>query len=87
MPRADGRRSLLEVLAGRHQAGDLGIHDVAAMRDFEIAQNFGKAEHAHGDDDEADAVSKFRDVEVHTARAGFKIGADHRQHETEQDHA
>jgi hypothetical protein len=76
-----------EILARRHQAGDLGMQDVAAFGGhFEIADDFRKAEDAHGDDDEADAVREFGNVEGHAAGAGFEIRTDHRQQQAGEDH-
>ena len=63
------------------------LHDVAALlRHFQVADDLGKAEHAHRHVGEADAVGQFGDVEGHAAGAGFQIGADHRQQQAGEDH-
>ena len=49
-----------------------------SARQFEIADDLGEAEDAHGDVGEADAVGEFRDVEGHAPGAGLEVGADHR---------
>ncbi len=71
----------------RHQAGDLGVEDIAALgRKLEIADDLRESEHAHGDIGEPDAVGQLRDVEGHAAGAGFEVGADHRQQQPHEDH-
>ncbi len=76
-----------QVLARRHQAGDLLADDVAVLgRDFEVADDLRKSEHAHGDVGEADAVRQLGDVEGHAAGAGLEIGADHREQQAGHHH-
>ena len=87
VPRAIAPGRVDQILAGRHQSADLGVQDVATLlRQFEIADDLRKPEHAHGDVGEADAVGEFREIEGHAAGAGFEIGADHRQEQAKDDH-
>jgi hypothetical protein len=82
------RRGVLQVLLGRHQARDLLLHEVAiflATR-IQIADDFRKAEQAHGDRGKAQTVGEFRNVERHARRAGLDVRADHGQQQTEHDH-
>ena len=53
---------------------------------LEISNDLGQAEHPHGDDDKADAVSQLREPEAVTRDAGIDIGAGQPKHETDDDH-
>ena len=75
------------------RSGSVGIRLVILLSmmsrvpvDFQIAQDFAEAEHAHADDDEADAVGQFRDAPGHALGAGLEVGADHRHQQAGQDH-
>ena len=83
VPRPIGAGGRLEVGPGRHQAGELGLEDVARLGLLQVAHDLGEAEHAHGDHDEADAVGQFGNIERHARLAGLDVGADHRQQQPE----
>ncbi len=54
---------------------------------LQVADDLAEAEHAHGDDDEADAVGQLRHIEREALGAGVHVGADQAQEEAEHDHA
>ena len=77
-----------QVLPRRHQTFDLAFYDVAALlRHFQIADDFGKTEHAHCHIGKADAVGQFGDIESHATSAGLKIRPNHRQQKASEDHS
>nr|GAJ37124.1 hypothetical 31.6 kDa protein in TAR-I ttuC' 3'region [Bradyrhizobium sp. DOA9] len=84
----DRRRRIGQILPGRHQAGDLLLNEIAvhlgAM--VEIANDLGKAEHAHRHRRKAEAVGKLRNVEGHARGAGLDVRTDHRKQQAEHDH-
>ena len=52
----------------------------------QVGDDFAEAEHAHGDDDEADAVGQLWDVEGEARRAGNDVGVDLAQQQAQHDH-
>ena len=79
--------------ADAFRSGSVGIRPVTLActisrraRLLQVAQDFAEAEHAHADDDEADAVGQFRNAPGHALGAGLEVRADHRQQQTRQDH-
>ena len=76
-----------QVLPRRHQALDLAFTmsrlscDISRLRMISA-----KAKNTHGDVGEADTVGQLGDIEGHAARARLKVGPDHRQQQTGQDH-
>ena len=84
---ADGAGRSLQIRQRRHQAGDLGLDDLAALlRLSRLRRISPKPNTPMRDDDEADAVGQFGDAEGHALGAGLEIGADHRQQQADQDH-
>ncbi len=62
---------------------------IAALRValvLEIGDDLAEAEHAHGDDDEADAVGELRQAERVARDAGVDVGADQPEQEPDHDH-
>ncbi len=53
---------------------------------LEIRDDFRKAEDAHGDRDEADAVGQFRNIEAEARHARVDVGANQSQQQPEHDH-
>ena len=87
VPRRTGHGAGLQVCHRRHQALDLGGDEIAPLGVAEILDDLGHAEHAHGDDDEADAVEEIADAEREARVAGIDVGADETQQHAEEDHA
>ncbi len=76
----------LEVVARRHQVGDLGHQHFARALVFEVAQDFGDAEDADRQGDEVQAVRIFPDPQGEAWRAGVDVGADEAEQEAERHH-
>ena len=70
----------------RPQVGDLLGEDLALVLQLEVADDLGGAEHAHGDDDEADAVGELRDVEGEAQHARIDVGADDAEQQPQHHH-
>jgi hypothetical protein len=75
------------ILAGRHQAGDLGDGQFAPAFVLQVGDDVADAEHAHGDDDEVDAVGQLHHAERVALRAGVDVGADQPEQQAQDDHA
>ena len=87
VPRRIGAPYALEVFLGRHQALDLLHHHRARGLVLEIANDLAEAEHAHRDDDEADAVGELRQIERKARAPEFTSVPRRSQQQAEHDHA
>ena len=88
VPRRIAGAEFDQVLFGRHQAGDLLLHEIAVHlgAGVEIADDFRKPEHTHRHRGEAQAVGELGDVEGHARGAGLDVGTDHREKQPHHDH-
>ena len=61
------------------------MDDVAGLRGLEVAQDLGKAEHAHGDDRDIEAVGDLVPAEGQALLAALEVRADRGEQDADQD--
>ena len=81
-----GRPGAPYLLAGRPQRADLDRAAAARQMSFQVDDDLGDAEQAHGDGREVDAVRQLGDVEGEALGAGVDVGADQAEQQAEEHH-
>ena len=74
------------ILLGRHQACDLRYHHGARLFALQIAHDLAQSEHAHGNNDEADPVCEFRQIEGVARHVRIDIGPNEPEQQSERYH-
>ena len=82
----DGLPHAPEILLRRHQTPDLAGEHLARFLGFEVGDDLGDAEQAHGHADEADPVGEFQNAEREAQHARVDVGADQAEQQAEQHH-
>src|SRR5205823_9312728 len=66
---------ILEVLLRRPEVRHLAREDLAVLLHLQVGDDLRRAEHAHRDDDEADAVGKLRYPKGEAQHARVDVGS------------